>query len=91
MIKTFMAILTKIMNYFVSIKNQLTKWLEMKQMRRLEIGREKWKKKATLRAEEIREARKAKIRYKERIRVLKFENEQLKEELKKKSQYLKMQ
>jgi hypothetical protein len=91
MIKTSMAILTKIVNYFVSIKNQLTKWLEMKQIRRLEIGREKWKNKATLRSEEIREARKAKIRYKERIRVLKFENKQLKEELKKKSQYLKMQ
>ena len=57
----------------------------MLQERRLEIGRDKWKEKAVLRADELRESRKEKRKDRERNQRLKDQVRRLEKELKKKT------
>ncbi len=60
-------------------------WVEMIRYRRMENSRNDWKDKARIRANELREQRKARVLDRERIQALKLENERLLEKLKKKS------
>lgn len=57
----------------------------MLQERRLEISRDKWKGKAVLRGDELRESRKDRRRERERTQDLKDEVRRLSKELKKKT------
>lgn len=65
--------------------NGWLKWWQMNKERRMELSRDSWKEKARIRADEIRDFRKARRADRERIQTLATENKQLKEDLKKKT------
>jgi len=60
-------------------------WVRMAQLRRMEASRDGWKDKARIRADELRELRKARRRDRKRLETLKAEKQLLNEELEKKS------
>jgi len=64
--------------------NRGVEWVRMAQLRRLEASRDDWKVKARLRADELRELRKARRRDRKQLEALKGEKQLLREELEKK-------
>ena len=83
--KTVLAFLNRIRNAIFRRANGWLEWVKMIRYRRMEYSRNDWKDKARVRADELREQRKARARDRERIQALKVENQRLLEELKKKS------
>lgn len=77
--------LAKFRNAVFRRANGWFEWVEMIRYRRMENSRNDWKDKARIRANELREQRKARALDRERIQALKVENEHLLEKLKKKS------
>jgi hypothetical protein len=57
-------------------------WARMTQLRRMEISRDDWKEKARVRADEIRDHRKARRRDREQVQFLKDEIRRIKKEKK---------
>ena len=64
--------------------NGWVEWAAMTKERRIEISRDDWKEKARIRADELRDSRKARRRDREQIQSLKDENRRLKKQIKKK-------
>lgn len=77
--------MNEIRNAIFRRTNGWFEWVKMIRYRRMESSRNDWKDKARVRADELREQRKARARDRERIQALKVENERLLEALKKKS------
>ena len=84
-VKTVLDFLRKFRNAVFRRANGWFEWVEMIRYRRMENSRNDWKGKARVRANELREQRKARALDRERIQALKVEIEGLREKLKKKS------
>jgi hypothetical protein len=82
----------KVVDLWIKIRNDVAliiygwlEWLRMKRLRRMEVSRDDWKEKARVRADEIRDFRKARRADRERIQKLADEIRRLDAELKKKN------